>query len=985
MKPRLLAIEMDTWRLLLIAALVALWFLLVVTGMAEANDCVNYVKNPRNFLDVPQGLVEDCMRTGWVQALATGAIAAVGGGAIAVSVGQALTGDIPETESGDDNRREDPPKKDNPFDPTDEKKKEMWKKEHVIWDPQKLEWRPPRADEYPPPDDPPEKAPPYEKQNPRATTPPACLDLHDSYVKAQSTVQQLEGKINNTRDEYRLAQDWLQAKLGLFTAQFAVDMTDFFQLGVAGIRTAGPISSVLGKMGPIAELMRAAAQKAAAIARSLADLLKELAEIGARASRLRNAADVLTEAAKVTGRHADEAADAMLALDRRVGKNRQLLSIAEEVEGFKVQRNDLVSRVQAAEQRLKDAERLWQRRQELQRWAESERISITAEQARLNLAARAEVEAVRQELLDLAMKVSEHPEMRAVTQRVNRATDRHNHLQGQLQDMRQTVKEMDKQVEFLREATARKQRFLNAEDARDIAAEVVDKLDAEIRDLTAELNRLTRGLDELEAKQKNAILWQQQKKEDLQFFQKGLVDAQREEGAISFEIDSSDVDPTPDQIARLRKAREDVAQNRAMVEQAEMKEALARDQVVKLREEIAELKANSPDVEAPRERLSQLEAEKERARTTLTEAQEEYDRTAKELMPYSHPGVDLESLPNKEIELETLRQQIPPLENQVPAAKRELSDSWDAKDQVKQRLEADLKADIESRKQAAERKVQQTDRDWQQVAAERDGQRLQEWKQEVEGTNPFEAASGELEPLQREVLDLRKQEDAIEKQIADGRDKLQGEDAESLRRSLIDDEDALVRKRWEHDKLQADAESGRAEADKAREAAASAEKEVEAKNKEINNVKAQQSEVEAEMDKLRKDGASDVDPGTTDPKAKGAVGTIDALTKRSKELSDAMKPAAVKATEDAMKSAMAAFGKKWEQLFNGQSAEEVAEGIRKSRDKVIQLRKDLDRMTSEYDAAHAAMKDLKPRLDKCIVDNSYWSPSPNVKAGIDDL
>ncbi len=81
---------MPRWQLPLTVAAVAVWFVLVYTGTAHANDCVNYIKDISNFATVPKGLIEDCMRTGYVQALTTAAAGLAGGAAIVAAIQKAI-------------------------------------------------------------------------------------------------------------------------------------------------------------------------------------------------------------------------------------------------------------------------------------------------------------------------------------------------------------------------------------------------------------------------------------------------------------------------------------------------------------------------------------------------------------------------------------------------------------------------------------------------------------------------------------------------------------------------------------------------------------------------------------------------------------------------------------------------------------------------------------------------------------------------------
>lgn len=68
----------------------AVWMLLFVGDVAQADDCLRYVRKVQNFVQIPKDLLEDCMRTGIVQAIVTGMIGTAGGGIIAGAVINAI-------------------------------------------------------------------------------------------------------------------------------------------------------------------------------------------------------------------------------------------------------------------------------------------------------------------------------------------------------------------------------------------------------------------------------------------------------------------------------------------------------------------------------------------------------------------------------------------------------------------------------------------------------------------------------------------------------------------------------------------------------------------------------------------------------------------------------------------------------------------------------------------------------------------------------
>jgi hypothetical protein len=69
----------------------AAWALLFLADVAVADDCLRYVQKVKNFVAIPKDLLEDCMRTGSVQAVVTGVLGSMGGSAIAIAISRALS------------------------------------------------------------------------------------------------------------------------------------------------------------------------------------------------------------------------------------------------------------------------------------------------------------------------------------------------------------------------------------------------------------------------------------------------------------------------------------------------------------------------------------------------------------------------------------------------------------------------------------------------------------------------------------------------------------------------------------------------------------------------------------------------------------------------------------------------------------------------------------------------------------------------------
>jgi hypothetical protein len=330
--------------------------------------------------------------------------------------------------------------------------------------------------------------------------------------------------------------------------------------------------------------------------------------------------------------------------------------------------------------------------------------------------------------------------------------------------------------------------------------------------------------------------------------------------------------------------------------------------------------------------------------------------------------LDLDYLDAAEQELVSVRQKLRDTRAEQSTAKTEFDEAYNVEQQVTQATEASTRDALDARKLQAEAKLKEARRGWQEIAAEKDPESFQQWKLEVEGTDPFKDGPNEMRPLQQEVLDLRKEEAEVEKQIGSHRDK-----RTDLERQIADDEAEVAVKRQEHQAARQQADASKAEVEQAEKEARAAEMQHAARQEELNRLKLQQSEAEAEIERVKSGG----DPTTLDPSTPSGLDAIDAMAKRSHDLSQQVKPGWVGSIEEGVKSAAGAFGRKWEQMFNGQSPDDVAKGLKKSRDNVIRLRKELDAMTADYDDLKSRIGTLKSNLDLCIRENTHWSGDAN--------
>ena len=1020
----------------------AVWMLVIDANVAHADNCLSYVEKVSNFVAIPKDLLEDCFRTASVQAIITATMGGMGGAAIAAAITKALKeGGKKENESPGPSTPDykDEPKKDNPWDPSDDEKKKKWRDDKVVWDPKLLGWRRPTPDEIPPADEgpkregptndvirqqweknklvwdkdkkiwrklnwdespppgfPPEETP-YQRSNPRLKTPPECLDKYDAYANTQKRMLELEPEIEKNALDLRLTQDWLQLKLGIFTAQFAIDMSDFMQLGGAAVRSAGPISQAIGNMGSVSSMARAAAKKAASLGATLMELLKELAELGLRARSLRTAAEALAESARVFTRYADEAAEALLALDKRVAANRQLMALAADIEPLKARRAAVLSTLLDAEQRMRAGEQLWQRRQQLQRWADSERATIPADQARLALAAEAELDAVNEEIRTLQSRVAQSPELRNAQVRSSKATTERARIDNRIRELESESKRLTESLEAMEnKITQGKAQLAKAAKIEQEIGEL-EAFKAAVDDQTAKVERLSEEIKEFESS--NEFAQYKAEKQQLRTEYQGAINAREQaqirlenagRAEIQFAADVSEefrlrgLDPSLNDVDLLGPAKasemkqryaaidKELTQAKIDLDAAKSEVASARarmDDGIKnldAREAALVEKKKAMDAELAGERLelSGLENRLTKAAEINNVGQyemrisdlredirnlEEEGKAALERDPLSKPAF--------EQALENAQQELPVRRTELSAADREFDEATNIENNVRSQLEGSERAALDAKKAQAQAKLKQANRGWQEVAAEKNPGEFQQWKLEVEGTDPVADGNRELDPIRREVVDGRKAEKEVENEIEEWRDKMGSDTSESIQRKLADDEMLLRQKQQEHAAAVAKAGAQKRQADDADREATSAEARHAAKEAEVSDVQAKKAQAEAEA------GGAGADDG---------LDAIDSISKRSRELSNQYKPGWATGTENALKSAFSAFGEKWTQYFNGQSPDEVAQGLKKSRDKVIRLTEELNARKAEWDALRIQLPIQKAALDSCMNQFDYW-------------
>ena len=202
---------------------------------------------------------------------------------------------------------------------------------------------------------------------------------------------------------------------------------------------------------------------------------------------------------------------------------------------------------------------------------------------------------------------------------------------------------------------------------------------------------------------------------------------------------------------------------------------------------------------------------------------------------------------------------------------------------------------------------------WESSAANADPGKFQSWKLEADGVDVWGQSGKDLDPLRREVLDLRKRENLVEKQIGDLREQMPfGKTTSSLQTEVSSVEGELQSNRQALEAAKSESGPLKSQADDAATSLREAEGQRAAKDAELQQAKKEASDVETEMQR--------VSQGSGQP-----------------SLSEQLKPGFVKGIENAMASAAATVGQTMEHYFGGQSPQEIARILTQGRDTVARL------------------------------------------------
>ena len=478
MPRRFLGLSEPTWRIVLTGVVTAIWLVVFWTATAHANDCAQYVQNPRNFVGNLQGLVEDCMRTGYVQAITTLLAGGIGGGGIAVAVSKVLK------EANKDPKEEKDPKEGEEGEGSGNL-----------------------------PEQPPEK-------KEREKVPDTCKDLFDRYKAALHEVNGQTTSLQAVRKGYEDAFTNHQNNLAKVTIQLGLDVADLAAGGAEGVKGAMGTARAVAHIPETLRAIRDAVAGAVKRSSNLSTLINALGEeVAGLLARGRQVAQVADDAGRLSAKAEQRISELVRDCARwemDVGRYDELVRFSRSVDATLLERNAAKGSLVAAQEALLDAEanhqRILNRKQALDDWAATQRMLIENEDAHRFSAKHEDAHNARAKLQQLQAEHAEasrkaHAEWQ---RKMNDLTAARKELEEARTAAAHTHKaRQDKLLaeQELRRATAAKQdadgklRQAETELAEfDRVAKEVEALRTEIRTLEAELETLPRRLQAAEAK-----------------------------------------------------------------------------------------------------------------------------------------------------------------------------------------------------------------------------------------------------------------------------------------------------------------------------------------------------------------------------------------------------------------------------------------------------------------------------------------------------
>lgn len=1024
-RPRLNVASTELIPLVLGGMAGAAWLLVFTTDAAFADDCLQYVKNVKNFVAIPKGLLEDCMRTGSVQAIITAAIGGVGGGVIATAVNKGLKEAAGKAGPGPHVK------------PDAEPKTEATEKGDLP------------------------EAPPGQAS--RENTPEACRTLFDKY---QAALQEAHGQnqaLQTVKRGYEEATGNHLKNLGRLTAALAVDAADMASAGVGGIKGGIGVAKAAAQLPDALKgtvnLINKSIARSGHLATMITGLIEDIAGLATKAARLATAADEAGRlSAKAEGRIADLVREAA-AIEGRVAQYDELVRFARSADATLLERNVATKSALAAEEALKEAQqnhqKILDRKAALEDWAARERIMIESEDARNFADRHAELSADRSKIEAMRAKHAEN------------AKAAHKDWQDKMSELSAAKKELDQARANAAHLQKHKQNVLMAEQEVRKAAIVRDEAKVHLESAEAELRAFddadrakfgaTRD-ERLKAAQaavnearnagESAISRKKQAEEALAKFNSQLDNQEPDFWKMSGDdLDARGALTNTIEAAEERLAR---AQNAADEWLAENPGQALPDN---LRTEIHDADTLRGRAYNDRREFDwQMDAEGKSSPFTPEQVAEhsrlraERDAAAAEAAPYvarveeAQAQVNLVNTPSEtefaagkragseRAELAgkvyTAKQHVDQAnqvhadaEASVATAKKDMSE-WDLsgtgepldtlqplqttqarydqllKDQEALRVkyesyasgsfgnEAEAAA-IRTRMDKVEAELAAwKDPDFDVEAAKRNPEKYAQWKSEQTGLDKIGASETQISTLQTKVADLQTHLATLEKKLSEQQAQAGGRSTESLEAEANDVKTELRTKQGELDTAKKELASQQDTAERARADAKDAETkkaEAEAKKKQLEDEKRKEDEETARLQKLQDNPVAPPTDLTGVAPLLGSEWTpyhgseAEKIAQKSRAAREKFDQALDAITPDVLTApfrfAGRKFGEAFHWAFGGQSPDEVAAIIKRGDERVKQWKEWLINAENHAEATLKQARELKNELDACNARN----------------
>jgi chromosome segregation ATPase len=771
----------DRWRILIGAGIVAVVWLVLLTDPLLANDCIEYVKKPTNFVGIPKALIEDCMRTGNVQAIVTGIIAVLTGGTIVTTVNRALGG-----KGGTDTA--------TPGDAG------IALGGTVVAGGGGEDGGEGGGEGGGDPSNPPEGP---GGQQTRDGTPEACRRIWDDLQTAIGDVKNTEYLIEICQKHLQKAIDNKQNNLAKVTIQLGADAANAATAGAGGVKGAMGIAKGLAEAPEFLQALANAATRANGIGEALANVLQEIATITGNVGRFSAGAAEAGRLSAAAESKIAELVKAAAAMEGEVESFDEMVGFARAADSTLLERNAVEQSAAAMEQALADAqaerEAVIAERAALEEWAEGERAAIAEDNTRAfnrkheelgDL--RTKIEAMKAEhaerakvahaewqakMSELSTAKKELDEARAMTAHLQQArTDllmaeqearRVAALEGEVEarlahaeeevlafdqaeknleaankailELEADEQDLVNRMKVIDEAAEARSAFLEAETAEDTASAAVDEAgremqvaieaDTELGALENEVKRLEHEVHVRDEQWKEAFLDHVNKDEELKRIMNMGVDADGEEVMHGRT-------PTSAELREVQAAaREEEVTRKAL--------AVAKRELGGAQLEVTKAQTDGRFAEAAA-RKNAAQAKLTAAREKLSAASADLDRAGKKYQGYDHAGIDINGKSRLEAERARIQQDI-----------------------TKQKYEA-AKNQVEGNRIDRENKVVDAKEEMQRVKNQQVGanNKVQECKSNLDmldttGTGEPSGRLHQFEGAQARYLELSKEQEAL--------------------------------------------------------------------------------------------------------------------------------------------------------------------------------------------------------------------------------